>query len=112
MRQPAELVTEGVEFPLNLRSVLHLQSQCLIDVFDSSLQDEDFFVFGASECARRAMNSGLSSRSHCARLASLAPDSWVAPWPCLTDPVVSGFARWSSSSLKATLTARTRVGHN
>src|SRR5688572_20539884 len=89
--QLAEPVTEGVEFLLNLRGVLDLHGQCFIHVFDSPLQDEDFFMFGAGECARQTMNSGLSSRSRCALLASLAPDSRVALGACLTDSFVSGF---------------------
>jgi hypothetical protein len=89
--QLAEPVTEGVEFLLNFRRVLDLRGQCFIHVFDSPLQDEDFFMFGAGECARQTMNSSLSSRPRCARFASLAPDSRVALGACLTESIVSGF---------------------
>ena len=45
MCQLAELATERVEFLLNFGRVLDLQSQGFIDVLNTSLQDEDFFVF-------------------------------------------------------------------
>jgi hypothetical protein len=41
----AELVSESVEFLLNLGGMFHLHGQRFVDVLDSPLQDEDFFVF-------------------------------------------------------------------